>query len=518
MDNEKKVMRLLDKSRKGILRFLFSRAVFISVLIILQFVLLYFIFNSYFRWLTTFQYVFTVIMVLYIFNDEMDATAKMTWFLILVVAPIPASIALVYTKTDFGKRRIHERIEELNQKTKTLLTQDPLLLMKTDIISSGTDDLRRYLNLSGNFPIYDKTAVKYYQLGDDMHPDLLEDIRNAKKFIYLEYFIIAEGYMWGSVLQLLTEKVKEGVDVRVMYDGMLEISTLSPEYPRMLKELGIKCKPISPIHPLISTTYNYRDHRKIAVIDNIIAYTGGVNLADEYINRIERFGHWKDAAIRLQGAAVASFCKMFLQMWNMDEINPDFNPCLLPCPDIEASGYVLPYSDCPLDKYMAGETVYMDILNRAKNYVHIMTPYLILDNKLENALTYASERGIDVKIILPGIPDKKIPYALAKSHYKHLIDAGISIYEYTPGFVHSKVFVSDDEKAVVGTINLDYRSLYHHYECAAYLYQTDCIKDIEKDFQKTLHLCKRVTYESIRNEKFLYKLAGRVVKLIAPLL
>ena len=167
---------------------------------------------------------------------------------------------------------------------------------------------------------------------------------------------------------------------------------------------------------------------------------------------------------------------------------------------------------------MAGETVYMDILNRAKNYVHIMTPYLILDNKLENALTYASERGIDVKIILPGIPDKKIPYALAKSHYKHLIDAGISIYEYTPGFVHSKVFVSDDEKAVVGTINLDYRSLYHHYECAAYLYQTDCIKDIEKDFQKTLRLCKRVTYESIRNEKFLYKLAGRVVKLIAPLL
>ena len=268
-----------------------------------------------------------------------------------------------------------------------------------------------------------------------------------------------------------------------------------------------------------STHYNYRDHRKILVIDGNTAFTGGVNLADEYINHIIRYGHWKDAAIMLKGDAVESFTLMFLQMWNVDEKEPVF-PERIPKPSIpdSYSGFVIPYGDCPLDDNKLGEMVYIDLLNRATRYVHIMTPYLILDGEMETALKYAAQRGVDVKIILPGIPDKVIPYALAKTHYKSLIRSGVKIYEYTPGFVHAKVFIRDDLEAVVGTINLDYRSLYHHFECAAYLRDVRCLPDIERDFLRTLNACRPVSEESIRQEKLSLKLAGYLAKVIAPLL
>ena len=285
-----------------------------------------------------------------------------------------------------------------------------------------------------------------------------------------------------------------------------------------LEKLGIRCKAFAPIQPFLSTHYNYRDHRKILVIDGKVAFTGGVNLADEYINRKERFGHWKDTAILLRGEAVQSFTLMFLQMWNLTEKEPRWDEALLPSPPVEAEGYVMPYCDCPLDDYKVGESVYMDILNRAKDYVHIMTPYLILDNEMETALKFAAQRGVDVKLILPGIPDKKAAYALAKSHYQYLTAAGVKLYEYTPGFVHAKIFASDDVKAVVGTINLDYRSLYHHFECAAYLYGGPTVGDVERDFQRTLEQCRRVTPETIRHEKLGYKLGGSLMKLVAPLL
>ena len=334
----------------------------------------------------------------------------------------------------------------------------------------------------------------------------------------MEYFIIDEGLMWGNILNILIEKAAQGVDVRVMYDGMCEISTLTHNYPQLLEKHGIKCKAFSRIRPFISTSYNYRDHRKILVIDGKVAFNGGVNLADEYINRIERFGHWKDTAIMLKGAAVQSFTLMFLQMWNMTEEKPSWEECRLSFPADSSDGFVMPYCDAPLDGEKVGECVYMDMLYRSISYIHIMTPYLILDNELEAALKYAAMRGVEVKIILPGIPDKMSAYSLAKTHYKSLMKAGVKIYEYTPGFVHAKVFVSDDEKAVVGTINLDYRSLYHHFECATYLYRTSCISEIEQDFQQTLKKCRRVTKESVRNEKLSIKIRGRILKLFAPLM
>lgn len=521
MKTNDNVTRLIAKPKKGILRIVFSRVGLMVVLLLLQLNILlsvYGWFAEYFRWFTVVQAIFSTCMVLYLFNCGMDSSAKLTWLVLIMMFPIPATIMLCFTQNEIGHKAVKDRVGQLIGETKEKLIQREETLKKPEIVNSATDDLCRYMNQSGCFPLWENTEVTYFPLGEDKFAALLEELKKAEKFIFLEYFIIEEGLMWGSILKILEEKAKQGVDVRVMYDGMCEISLLTSDYPKRLAKLGIKCKPFSPIKPFISTHYNYRDHRKILVIDNKVAFNGGVNLADEYINEVKKFGHWKDTAVMLKGEAVSSFTLMFLQLWNISEKEVKWDEYLTPEKAENPSGFVMPYCDCPLDEYKVGESVYMDILYRAKSYVHIMTPYLILDNELETALQYAAQRGVDVKLILPGIPDKKPVYALAKSHYKALLKAGVKIYEYTPGFVHAKVFVSDDEKAVVGTINLDYRSLYHHFECATYLYRTDCIAEIEEDFGKTLAVCREVTAETIKREKFSYKVMGGFLKLIAPLL
>ncbi len=413
--NEKKweqenVLRLVKKSRKGVLRVVFSRFGLMALLLILELVLLWMMwrwFNNDFEWFAAVQGVFTVLMFFHLFNSDMDATGKLTWMFLLAVIPIPASIFLWFTEKDVGHRTLKRMVQQRIDESRDLLHQDPEVLRDPEIESSGTDDLCRYLNRSGSFPLYANTETRFFPQGEDKFAALLEELQKAEKFIFLEYFIIDEGYMWGSILKILADKAAQGVDVRVLYDGMLEISTLPWDYPRRLEKLGIRCKAFAPIQPFLSTHYNYRDHRKILVIDGKVAFTGGVNLADEYINRKERFGHWKDTAILLRGEAVQSFTLMFLQMWNLTEKEPRWDEALLPSPPVETEGYVMPYCDCPLDDYKVGESVYMDILNRAKDYVHIMTPYLILDNEMETALKFAAQRGVDVKLILPGIPDKK---------------------------------------------------------------------------------------------------------------
>ena len=519
MDNNE-VLGLLPKSRKNLLRIIFSRLGLVVITIIAELVLLvgaYLWAFSYFKWLVLVQFVFTIIMILYLFNCSMDASAKLTWLFLIMLAPVPASIFLWFTQKNFGHRMVKERTAELIEATKDMLKQDKETLYAPELIESGTDDLCRYVNRSGCFPIYKNTSTTFFPSGEAKFEAMLEELKKAEKFIFLEYFIITEGFMWGSILKILADKAAQGVDVRVMYDGMCEISTLTADYPKRLAKLGIKCKPFSAIHPFLSSHYNYRDHRKILVIDGKVAFNGGVNLADEYINKEERFGHWKDTAVMVKGQAVESFTLMFLQMWNLTEQEVKWDECKVEA-SAESDGYVMPYCDCPLDGERVGESVYMDILYRAKHYVHIMTPYLILDNELETALKYAAQRGVDVKIILPGIPDKKIAYSLAKSHYSQLVKYGVKIYEYDPGFVHAKIFVSDSEKAVVGTINLDYRSLYHHFECATYMYRTSCVSEIEADYQETLKKCSAVTNESIKNEKIFYKVFGAIVKILAPLM
>ena len=522
-DMQKMGMRLLKKGHIGLVRLVFSRIGLLALLLLLQVALVltaFILCQQYIPHLIIIQGIFVVVMVLYLINSDFDPSAKITWLVFIMIVPVFGTLFLLYTRMDVGHRALRDRLRLFVDQTRDALPQDEQVMNELEQTSPESAALDRYLNLTGCFPVYDQTRVSYFPLGENKFEEMLRQLEQAEHFIFLEYFIIEEGEMWGRILEILARKASEGVEVRLMYDGTNEFATLPSSYPQKLKELGIKCKAFAPIAPFVSTHYNYRDHRKILVIDGHTAFTGGVNLSDRYINREEVFGHWKDTAVMLKGPAVKSFTLLFLQMWNIDEKEPEFGKYLsYPAkPVAEAPGYVIPYGDTPVDGYRVGEMVYIDILNRAKDYVHIMTPYLILDGELDTALRFAAERGVEISIILPGIPDKKTPYALAKTHYASLIRAGVKIYEYTPGFVHAKVFSSDDRKAVVGTINLDYRSLYHHFECAAYMVDTPCIADIEADFADTLAKCRRVTLEDVKNEKTGTKLRGILAKAIATLL
>ena len=330
--------------------------------------------------------------------------------------------------------------------------------------------------------------------------------------------------MWDTVLDILKEKVQEGVEVRVMYDGMCSLVLLPYRYPKELKKLGIKAKMFSPIVPFLSTTQNNRDHRKILIIDGKVAFTGGVNLADEYINKVVRFGHWKDVAVKITGEAVRSFTVMFLQMWNVYEKENEKENYNAYLEDIAfeeplcSDGFVIPYGDTPTRKTEVGKTVYESIVNGATRYIHIMTPYFIVDREFLDTMKYAAQRGVEVSMILPHIPDKKIAYYIARTFYPELLRAGVRVYEYTPGFVHAKVFVSDDSCATVGTVNLDYRSFYHHFECGAYFYDNQVVGKVEEDFEKTLEKCQLVTEEYYKRIPLHQKLIGRVSRLVAPLM
>ena len=516
-------IRLLQKGKQTMLKTIFSRSGLILIMLTIEVLFLFAIFGWFEEFLPHIYggvVIFTIFMVLYLLNCSMDPTAKISWLVVVMLMPVFGALLFLYTQMNFGHRTFKQRYEQLSDEDHELLKQSSFVKEKLQKEDPSIAALNHYVQQSGCFPVFDHTDVKYFSLGEYKFQEMLVQLEKAEKFIFLEYFIVDEGKMWGDILEILARKAKEGVEVRVLYDGTCELSTLPHDYPKRLQKLGIQCKMFAPIKPFVSTHYNYRDHRKILVIDGKVAFNGGVNLADEYINQFEKYGHWKDTAVMLEGEAVRSFTRMFLHMWNLDEKNPQYTPYLdVPViPHIKENGFVMPYGDCPLDKDKVGEQVYIDMLNRSQHYIYIMTPYLILDSELENALKYTAKRGVDVRIILPGVPDKYIPFALALTHYNALLEAGVKIYEYTPGFVHAKVFVSDDREAVVGTINLDYRSLYHHFECATYMFQTDCIPDIYQDFLDTQEKCREITLAIAKKEPFKRRILGFIAKTAAPLM
>lgn len=515
-----------DKGKKGIFRLLFSRMGIIILLLLVQvlfFLALFSWFSELNSWIYSISLLASIVIVFYITNTTMNYSAKITWLIFILAIPVFGSLFYAYTQSNLGHRRLTKRVTTLIEESQDMLIQDPKTLETIRQKDAGLNNLAHYLRHNGNYPIYSGSRTTYYPSGETKFEAMIEELEKAQDFIFLEYFIIEEGQMWGTILEILARKAKEGVDVRVHYDGTCAFSKVPFDYDKKVQELGIKCKIFAPISPFVSTHYNYRDHRKILVIDGKVAFNGGVNLADEYININSPFGQWKDAAIKIEGDAVASFTLMFLQLWHIDETNEidklDYDRFLAASqPIANPDGYIIPYGDEPLDDDKVGEMVYIDILNRATQYVDIMTPYLILDGELETAILFAAKRGVKVRLIMPGIPDKKVPYYLAKSYFNHFIKAGVEVYLYTPGFVHSKIFLSDDKIGVVGTINLDYRSLYHHFECATLLYQTESLKDITKDFEQTIPLCEKVSIESNNQRPFIEKLTGWLGKILAPLM
>ena len=522
-NNKNDEIFLLKKGKQGILRILFGRTGIIILLLALQILVLFAVFRfleGLIPYTVTTLLIFTIIMVVYVINSEHNTSVKMTWIVLIMLLPGFGGLLYIFIQEDIGHRALKKRLKIIVKETKTEFVKQDEVMSKLRVENRSLYNLGTYTKGVGGFPIYKDSSVKYFPLGDYAFKEMLIQLEKAEKFIFLEYFIVDEGDMWGQILKVLSDKVKQGIEVRMMYDGSCEFALLPHNYSKKLEELGIKCKVFAPIRPFLSTYYNYRDHRKILVIDGNIAFTGGINLADEYINQKEVYGHWKDTAVMIQGKSVDSFTLMFLQMWNIDEKDRTYmtkNYKAKPL-SIKEKGYVLPFGDSPLDNDKVGQMIYMDILNQAKNYVYIMTPYLILDGEMLVSLKFAAKRGIDVKIILPHIPDKKIVFAQSRSHYKELIKSGVEIYEYTPGFMHAKVFLSDNNKAVVGTINLDYRSLYHHFECGLYMEEVSAISDIKLDFQRTLKLSQRVTLDDIKNYNFFMTMTAKVLKLIAPLM
>ena len=517
-------IRLLRKGQKGLIHAIFSRFGLVLVLLVLQFGALF----SLMRWFSGLlphylggTLLVTAAMMVYLLNQDMNNSVRIPWLVVTALAPVLGVLLFCYTKEDVGHRMLKKRLLELEGQTRSQLPQNKKTGKALDADCPGAASLAQYLRgRGGGFPVYENTQVTYFPSGEAKFAALLPQLESATQYIFLEYFIIDEGLMWGRILEILARKAAQGVDVRVMYDGTCEFSTLPRDYTRRLEALGIRCKVFAPVTPFVSTHYNYRDHRKILVVDGRVGFTGGVNLADEYINHVEKYGRWKDAAVMLEGEGVRTMTALFLQMWSIQR-EPEFAQFLTrPIPETQANGFVIPYGDCPLDGERVGEMVYIDLLNRARHSVHIITPYLILDGELETALRFAAERGVDVHLILPGKPDRWFAYALAKTHYLPLLSSGVKISEWVPGFTHAKVMIMDEQEAVVGTINLDYRSLYHHFENAVWMRGVDCLPRIEADFQDTLAQCRTVepTRQSVWQGKKLLHLVGMMLKFIAPLI
>ena len=512
------------KAKKGASYLIYSRTAVVVVLLLAQVMFMIAMVNYLQKYMSAIYFmlaIFSAVMIIYILNEKGNPEFKMTWILCVMLFPVFGTLFYLFVKTEFSTRYIGKRLSELKIETAPYMEENKEIVQALRANKPSNANLAYYMSHQIGFPTYRNTEVTYFPLGEDKFEEMIRQMEQAEKFIFMEYFIVDEGYMWNTILEVLERKAAEGVEVRFMYDGMCSIALLPYRYPKTLQKKGLKAKMFSPVHPVLSTHQNNRDHRKICVIDGKVGFTGGINLADEYINRKERFGHWKDTAVMLRGDAVQSLTVMFLQMWNVDEtVKENFDAYLTPSTTglRRELGFVLPYGDSPYDHENVGEEVYFHILNHAKKYVHIMTPYLILDGEMITALTRAAKSNIEVIIIMTHIPDKKYAFALAKTYYEELLEAGVQIYEYTSGFVHAKVCVADDDTATVGTINLDYRSLYLHFECGTFIYQNAVVYDIEEDFQNTLKKCQKISITDVRTRPFISKAAGEILRLVAPLM
>ncbi|WP_302625451.1 cardiolipin synthase [uncultured Eubacterium sp.] len=519
----RKVNKPEHKGKKGLAAFLFSRIFIFGLMVALQ--VLVFVLLAYnaslSKGMSYFISFMQFVVVIYIVNDKSDPTMKLIWVIFIMFVPALGILMYFYAKFQLGSIILKKRLEHIDVRSERYLQPDQNIYNDLQIQDKQVSMIAKYIYDNTGCPVYRNTEVTYLNCGEEKYRALIEQLEEAQDFIFMEYFIIEEGRVWNSILRVLEKKVQQGVEVRVMYDGLCSLTKLPIGYFKKLRKKGIKSKTFAPARPFFTTQQNNRDHRKILVIDGKVAFTGGINLADEYMNVIDRFGYWKDTAVMLRGDAARSYTLMFLQMWNVSEKTiGNFDRYL----DVEIplqfpnNGYVIGYGDDPFGKERIGESVYLHIINTANRYLHIVTPYLVIDNVMMSSLKFAAKRGVDVKIVMPGIPDKAYAYCIARTYYNELIEAGVEIYEYTPGFTHAKMFISDDEKATVGTINLDYRSLFLHFENGCFIYKNKTILDIEQDYQQMLSDSKKVSLIECRNRPIVYKACGKLLRLLAPLM
>lgn len=472
--------------------------------------------SPYAAYITLALSVAAVLLVLFIIIKRDETAYKILWLLVILTVPVAG--ALLYLL--FGNRRTARPLRKRLRRVQEAGQPAPLPCGGTPFEGEKRmEQTVRWLEHKTGYPLMRAEDVRYYPLGDAMYPDMLTDLRAAKKTIYLEYFIIEPGEMWQSIVDILAQKVREGLDVRVMYDDLGSISTFNFSNALALEKLGIRCVTFNPLLALKGTA-NYRDHRKMLIVDDAVAYSGGVNLADRYINREHPYGHWKDTGFRLTGAPVRSFTHMFLTFWNAFSLQ---NEEPIPMPPAAAAaepaaqdGWVLSYYDSPLNSEATSNRLYIDLLSQATDYAWFFTPYLMLGDDLLDAMLAAAQRGVDVRIIMPGIPDKKLIFRMSRSFYQVLLTGGVKIYEYTPGFVHAKSLVCDDRAATVGTVNLDYRSLFLHFENNSLFYRGSIVARVKEDFLATQSQSRAVEACDMKRYSRRWIVDG-VLRIFAPL-
>lgn len=507
-----------------LLKLLFSKIFIFALVLLIQLtavlsVLVFY--ESYFVWFQIFNAVFGLLVFLAIISKKESPEFKLPWiFIVLVVPFFGIIIYCMFANSRMPMKQFKSMIEiTCRCKRYSEITPAENAKIKDELKNYyGTESyLRRNSFSRGHL----NNRVTYFKTGEDFYADLLAELKKAERFIFMEYFIIDRGGMWEGIRQILNEKVAAGVEVRVMYDDIGTAGLLKSNYFKKLRKAGINCVKFNPFRPVISGIHNNRDHRKITVIDGKVAYTGGINIADEYINAKNRFGHWKDTAIKIQGSAAGNLTALFLQMFDTaSKTFSDYGRYLdIKYEVFDDGGYINAFGDGPKPFYteLVGANTFINLINGATDYIYISTPYLIPDYNTLSALRNAAFRGVDVRIITPSIPDKKIIFNMTRSNYAHLLKSGVKIYEYTPGFIHAKGMIADGKAAFVGTINLDYRSLVHHYECGAVMYGVPCIKEIKADFDDTLAVSREIT-ESNFKMGFWNSLLNAVLNLFSPML
>ncbi|MCR4903573.1 MAG: cardiolipin synthase [Butyrivibrio sp.] len=463
-----------------------------------------------------------LLLVIQIYGKQMNAALKMPWMILIGTMPLLGTMLYFTVGMSGSTKTMRKRFELIDEAVFKLIPQDQEVLSRLKAQDQGAFSQANYLSSYVKFPVYNNTKIQYYAKALDGLEAQLEDMEKAKKFIFMEYHAIEIAQAFERIEEVLERKAREGVEIRLFYDDVGSIGFINKDFVNRMEDKGIQCRCFNPVFPFVNVFLNNRDHRKITVIDGTVGFTGGYNLADEYFGYKHPYGIWKDSGVRIEGEAVHSLTAVFLEMWNAihasDNDDTDVTKYFPKCTAGDYHGFIQPYADSPLDNEHVGENVYLNLIGASSDYIYFMTPYLIIDDEMINEITLAAKRGVDVRIITPGIPDKKMVNRMTKSYYNSLCESGVRIYEYTPGFCHAKMCICDDKMATCGTINLDYRSFYHHFENGIFMYDTEILKDIKTDFEETFKECNEVTLEYSGAQKRRTMLWECIMRLVAPLL
>ena len=514
-----------NRKKTSVRKIVTGRIVSVLPVVVLQGLVIY----GIARWLApfaTFFYsvlsVLSALFVLFLISNRGEGAYKMLWLLVMFVAPLPGALMyLLYGNKRTGNA-LEQRLAAIHDSIPIALNDDTQTQEQLTCEDKRIAQTFSYVKKITGFPVLRNDTARYYPVGELLFEQMLAAMKEAKRYIFIEYFIVQEGVMWEAMVDVMEQKVQEGVDIRVLYDDIGSIGTFSARNRASLLKKGIKCEKFNPLI-VLSGALNNRDHRKIMVVDGVVAFSGGINLADEYINEEHPFGHWKDIGFKITGDAIRSYAYMFIEFWNASSLNKitetlvgdDYAKTRV-SGEMDSDGYVLPYYDSPNRAEAASNNVFIDLLGQAKDYMWFYTPYLLLGDGLRDAFVRAAQRGVDVRIVMPGIPDKKVVYRMSRSYYRDLLKAGVKIYEYSPGFVHAKACLADDCVGSIGTVNLDYRSLYLHYECNALFYKASILADLKADFEASMKVSRERTLQD-EKKGLLYRIINGTLRIFAPL-